>query len=103
MLKHAHTTVLKHTVNNRCCCVVVCNMVAQEKRDSNTQWQQHSGKWQAGQWHDRNRGASSSAVAPVQRGGWFSKCQRLCEAVLHGHEATAVDLAHEFYAGSEQL
>ena len=38
----------------------------------------------------------------VKRVGWFSKCQRLCKAVMDSNWGTARDLADEYYAGKEK-
>ena len=57
--------------------------------------------------------ASSSSTSTVhggvgesfatRRGGWFSKCQRLCELVLKKESAKAEAMARECYAGKEDL
>ena len=42
------------------------------------------------------------AGQPVRRGGWFPKCQRLCEAILT-NSPEAMTLAEEYYAGQWQV
>ena len=44
--------------------------------------------------------ANAKAVTKP-RGGWFNRCQRLCEAVLHKDHEEAHRLAQENYAGPE--
>ena len=38
---------------------------------------------------------------PEGRGGWFNRCQRLCEAVLRQDNEEAWALAREHYAGPD--
>ena len=38
-----------------------------------------------------------------RRGGWFNRCQQLCEAVLVMDDAESMRLAEEFYSGSAEV
>ena len=39
----------------------------------------------------------------TKRGGWFKKCQHLCETVLWGSQSESYDLAAWHYAGDERI
>ena len=57
----------------------------------------------------KGKGKKGAIGAPVadskvdaKRGGWFSKCQALCEAVIEERNEDAVNLALLLYAGPKQ-
>ena len=57
--------------------------------------------------HDKSHRAKPYAEKPkkeeppddIKRGGWFTKCQRLCKAIIDANYGTARELADEYYAG----
>lgn len=67
--------------------------------EASNNWKRGKHKYGASssQWHS----SAAEDTAP-RRGGWFNRCQRLCEAVLK-NTGTQHKLASEFYAGPEQL
>ena len=44
-----------------------------------------------------------ASKADVKRGGWFSKCQKLCELVLQDKREEATAVAEDLYAGPERF
>ena len=52
--------------------------------------------------YTKGSGPYSKDPKDVKRGGWFSKCQLLAEAVLSSNWGTARDLAADFYSGEHR-
>ncbi len=54
-------------------------------------------------WAARGSGKAGKGKGkdPEGRGGWFNRCQRLCEAVLRQDNQEAWRLAREHYAGPD--
>ena len=47
--------------------------------------------------------APKVAAQQKRRGGWFTKAQTLCEAILNEQHERARELAQDWYAGPENL